>query len=82
MPFLFREIVFCECGRPVLAGSCECRTCYEDGFRRRWRDDYSLEMTPGLPEPVKVITPRIRALFAPLPTEEDAERELVVHAHS
>ncbi len=75
MPFLFSEIVFCECGRPALAGSCECRTCYEDGFRRRWRDDYSIEMRPGLPEPVKMIKPRIRPLFAPLATEEDVERE-------
>jgi hypothetical protein len=82
MPFLFREIVFCECGRPALAGSGECRTCYEDGLRRRWRDEYRIDAAHGAPEPVKFIKPRIRALFAPLATEEDVEREMVIHAHT
>ena len=81
MPFLFREIVFCECGRPALAGNYECRTCYEDGFRRRWRDDYRHHIGPGVPEPVKMFKPRIRVLFAPLASEEDVEREMVEHAH-
>ncbi len=75
MPFLFREIVFCECGRPALAGSSECRTCYEDGLRREWRESWRIESALATPEPVKMIKPRLRASYAPEP-EEDAEREL------
>ena len=60
MPFLFREIVFCECGRPALAGSSECRTCYEDAVRREWREERRIVNSLGTPEPVKVSKPRLR----------------------
>jgi hypothetical protein len=78
MPFLFREMIFCECGRPALAGSCECRTCYEDGFRRRWRDDFGLQAGPASPEPVRVVKPRLRGLYSPAATEEDVERAIAL----
>jgi len=78
MPFLFRDIVFCECGRPALADRCECRTCYEDGIRRRWRDEFRIEASLGVPEPVRMVKPKLRGLYAPEPSEEDVERKLVV----
>ena len=74
MPFLFREIVFCKCGRPALAAGGECRTCYEDAFRREWREARRTVNALGVPEPVKMIKPRLRELYAP-ESEEDAERE-------
>lgn len=60
-----------------MPGSGECRTCYEDALRREWREECRTERTLGTPEPVKMITPRLRELYAP-ETEEDAERELAV----
>ncbi len=77
MPFLFRDIAFCECGRPALPGSGECRTCYEDALRRKWREESRNVNALGTPEPVKMVKPRLRPLYAP-ETEEDAERELAV----
>ena len=79
MPFLFHEIVFCECGRPALPGSSECRTCYEDALRREWREGWRVESAIGTPEPVRIIKPRLRDLYAP-ETEEEAERAAVLTA--
>jgi len=81
MPFLFREITFCDCGRPALPDSVECRTCYEDAYRRRWRDESRFQDCREAPVPVvlaplKMIKPRLRELFAPSMTEEDIEREV------
>ena len=81
MPFLYREIAFCECGRPALPGGVECRTCYEDACRRRWRDELRMEESRGAPAPVaamtiKTIKPRLRVLYSPSMTEEDVEREM------
>jgi hypothetical protein len=47
----------CDCGRPVRAGSLECRTCYEDGQRRVWREEYRgvRELDPE--EPVVIVPP-------------------------
>ena len=70
MPFLFREIVFCECGRPALVGSAECRTCYEDALRRKWRDERRIDAAVGVPEPVRALNPLLRRLQAPEPEEE------------
>ena len=81
MPLLLREIRFCECGRPALLNSVECRTCYEDACRRRWRDESRFQESRGAPlsvvlAPRKIIKPRLRELFAPSMTEEDIEREV------
>jgi len=75
MRFLFRDIVYCECGRPAMLNSAECRTCYEDSFRRRWRDEFRCEESRGSPAPVapvavKAITPQLRPSYAPEATEE------------
>jgi len=81
MPFLLREIAICECGRPALTGGAECRTCYEDAYRRRWRDELRMHDSLGAPMPaaplaIKMIKPRRRGLYAPALTEEDIEREV------
>jgi len=74
MPFLYREIRFCECGRPAPAEGGECRTCREDALRRKWRDEYRLEASMGTPEPVGMIQPRFRSLFAPeVMTKDEAD---------
>jgi hypothetical protein len=70
MPLLFHDIVYCECGRPALPGSVECRTCYEDALRRKWRDEFRFDVVRGAPAPaapfaVKAITPRLRPSYAP-----------------
>jgi hypothetical protein len=70
MPFLYRNINFCECGRPALPDSRECRTCYEGALRRRWRDDMHLSESGQSTLPVgatsiKMIRPRLRSSFAP-----------------
>ena len=39
MSLIFRDMALCECGKPRLAGQPSCRTCYEDGLRRQWRDE-------------------------------------------
>jgi hypothetical protein len=75
MPFLFREIVFCECGRPAMVGTDECRTCYEDVLRRMWRDERRIDGIVGVPEPIRALNPLLRRLQAPEP-EEDGELEL------
>jgi hypothetical protein len=74
MPVLFREIVFCECGRPAMHNSPACRTCYEDGFRRQWREDFRQAESLATPVPTQMIQPQRRLLFAPVLTEEDARR--------
>ncbi len=74
MPFLFREIVICECGRPALHNSLACRTCYEDGLRRQWREDFRQVQALDSPIPMQMIKPRIRREFAPALTVEDAAR--------
>lgn len=74
MPVLFREIVFCECGRPAMHNSPACRTCYEDGLRRQWREDFRFAEALAAPAPMQMIPPRHRLLFAPMLTEEDAQR--------
>ena len=76
MPFLFREILFCECGRPALNGSRECRTCYEDTLRRLWREDSRHESSVRNPAPLRIMRPEIRRLYAI--SEEDAERGVEV----
>jgi hypothetical protein len=76
MPFLFREIVFCECGRPALAGGGgECRTCYEDGLRRLWREEFRYGVSEAPQVPVKMIPQRLRVHFAPGMTADELERE-------
>jgi hypothetical protein len=75
MPYLFREIVFCECGRPAMVGTAECRTCYEDALRRKWRDERRVDAVVGVPEPIRALNPLLRRLQAPEP-EEDGERDL------
>jgi hypothetical protein len=70
MRFLFHEIVFCECGRPALPGSTDCRTCYEDALRRKWRDEFRFDEGRGSPGPVapvavRAINPRARPSYAP-----------------
>ena len=65
MPFLFREIVFCRCSRPAMHKSSVCRTCYEDGLRRLWRDDARSTPCEPPPAPLKRIAPRIRVLMSP-----------------
>lgn len=74
MPVLFREIVFCECGRPAMHNSPACRTCYEDGLRRKWREDYRFAEALAAPVPMQMVRPHHRVLFAPTFTEVDAER--------
>jgi hypothetical protein len=74
MPVLFREIVFCECGRPAMHNSPACRTCYEDGLRRQWREDFRQAEALATPVPMQMIRPQHRLLFAPVLTEEDARR--------
>lgn len=54
MPLLFREFVFCECGRPAMHRSQTCRTCYEDGLRRKWRDQFLASREGTAPVPVRV----------------------------
>jgi hypothetical protein len=81
MPFLLREIAFCECGRPALPGSIECRTCYEDALRRRWREELRVEegpraVAPIAPMAIKMIKPRLRGLYAPTMSEEDGTRSV------
>jgi hypothetical protein len=74
MPVLFREMIFCECGRPAMHNSPACRTCYEDGLRRQWREDFRLAEALAAPVPTRTIRPPHRLLFAPPLTEEDAQR--------
>ena len=76
MSFLFRDIVFCECGRPAMVGSAECRTCYEDALRRKWRDERRIDGIVGVPEPIRALRPLLRRLQAPEP-EADFDGELV-----
>ena len=72
MPFLYREIVFCECGRPALAGgSGECRTCYEDGLRRLWREESRNIVSDEQPVPVRMVPQRLRRLYAPGPAADE-----------
>jgi hypothetical protein len=62
---LYREIVICDCGHPAMLRSTICRTCYEDGFRRRWREA-SLRFDAGTqPVPRQPLTPRQRICCAP-----------------
>lgn len=68
---LFREIVFCLCGRPTMRNSHECRTCYEDAVRREWRAQFRLEASLGAPGPLRIVRPGARELFA---TPEEALR--------
>ena len=65
-------IVFCECGRPALPGSRECRTCYEDALRRTWRDQFRAEASLGTPQPVRMVNARLRSLYAEPDTENQA----------
>ena len=58
MPGSFREIVFCECGRPAMVKSVLCRTCYEDGLRREWREDFRRREVEGQPESVHCVATR------------------------
>ena len=74
MPVLFREIVICECGRPAMHNSIACRTCYEDGLRRKWREDYRFEEALSAPPTMQAVQPQHRLLYAPKLTEEDALR--------
>ncbi len=74
MPVLFREFVFCECGRPAMDRSQSCRTCYEDGLRRKWREDLSLFQALGAPVPVRCVGVRELRKMAVWRREEDAER--------
>ncbi len=53
MPVLFREMIICECGRPAMHNSLACRTCYEDGLRRRWREDFRLAEALAAPVPMQ-----------------------------
>ena len=76
MLYLFREIVFCECGRPAMVGSAECRTCYEDVLRRKWREERRIDAPVGIPEPIKALNPLLRRLQAPEP-EEQGDDELL-----
>ena len=74
MPLLFREFVFCECGRPAMHRSRSCRTCYEDGLRRLWREELSLFQNVAAPVPVKRIGVRELRQLVVWRTEGDAER--------
>jgi hypothetical protein len=65
MPFLFRDIVICHCSRPAMRGSAICRTCYEDGLRRQWRDDARQAPCEQPPAPLQRVSPRIRVLLSP-----------------
>jgi hypothetical protein len=82
MPVLFREMIFCECGRPAMHHSAACRTCYEDGLRRQWREEFRFAAALAAPVPMQMIRPRHRVLFAPLLTEEDAERIRASQSHT
>jgi hypothetical protein len=57
-----------------MRNSAACRTCYEDGLRRRWREEYRFAEALAAPVPMQVMRPRLRVLFAPPLTEEDANR--------
>lgn len=74
MPVLFRDIVFCECGRPAMHNSPACRTCYEDGLRRKWREDFRQAEALEAPESMQMVRPQYRLLYAPPLTAADAER--------
>jgi hypothetical protein len=74
MPLLFREFVFCECGRPAMHRSESCRTCYEDGLRRKWREELSLFQNTAAPVPLKRVGVRELRKMRVWPREEDAER--------
>jgi|GEM_PF-5313082 len=74
MPVLYRDIIFCECGRPAMHHSPACRTCYEDGLRRKWREELRLAEALGAPAPQQMVQPQHRLLFAPVLTEADAAR--------
>jgi hypothetical protein len=74
MPFLFHEIAICGCGRPALAGSRVCRTCYEDGYRRLWRDETRYETAHGAPPFARAYLPEIREELAPMEPFEELER--------
>jgi len=70
---LFREFTFCECGRPAINGSRECRTCYEDALRRAWREESRHEASLRACAPLTIVRPAIRTLYAL--SDEDAQRE-------
>jgi len=74
MPVLFRDIVFCECGRPAMHHSLACRTCYEDGLRRKWREDFRLAEALESPVPQQMVQPSHRLLYAPVLTQAEADR--------
>lgn len=77
MPFFFRDMEFCECGRPALPGADECRTCYEDVTRRRWREAFRFEASLDDTEPKKFVKSHRRELFAPATSEEEVERAML-----
>jgi hypothetical protein len=63
----YRDLVICKCGRAAMLDSPICRTCYEDGFRRRWREDSLRVDRDGKPVPAIPLTPRQRIYSAPDP---------------
>jgi hypothetical protein len=54
----FRQIVFCECGRPAMLNSVICRTCYEDGLRRQWREEFRRREAEEQPQSVRCVATR------------------------
>lgn len=42
-PLNIGRLILCECGRLAEAGRSYCRLCYEDGWRRTLRNDFSFE---------------------------------------
>jgi hypothetical protein len=57
-----------------MHNSPACRTCYEDGLRRQWREDYRLAEALATPTPMQRVQPQHRLLFAPAHCAADAAR--------
>jgi hypothetical protein len=57
-----------------MRNSPACRTCYEDGLRRVWREEFRFAAGLAAPMPMQMVPPRHRLLYAPALTEEDAAR--------
>lgn len=69
---LFESTTLCDL--PCLHRSQSCRTCYEDGLRRKWREELSLFQNVAAPVPVKIYSVRELRAMAPWPRAADAKR--------